>query len=68
MANESASASNDVSTVPLQPLVFQCRACRTVVGDSVNFDCSVRSLACVALTGEEGTEERTFFFFLGGGH
>ena len=53
MANESAAASNDVSTVPLQPLVFQCRACRMVVGDSVNFDCSVRSLACVALTGRD---------------
>lgn len=48
----AADAIVDVSTAPLPPLVFQCRACRLAVGDSMDFDCSVRSLSCVALTGE----------------
>ncbi len=55
MANEKTTT--DVSTAPLQPLVFQCRSCRLTVGDSVNFDCSVRSLACVALTGEDSKRD-----------
>lgn len=59
MANGSAAkdVSKDVSTAPLPPFVFQCRACRQVVGDSTNLDCSVRSLACVALTGERLREQ-----------
>ena len=69
-AGGGATASNaadavgvvvDVSTAPLPPLVFQCRACRLAVGDSMDFDCSVRSLSCVALTGEWGFS--VFFFF-----
>jgi hypothetical protein len=46
-------AAADVSTAPLPtPLVFQCRACRAVVGDSLAFVASVRSLGCVVLNGE----------------
>ena len=45
----------DVSDAPLTPaLAFQCRACRAIVGDSTRFDCSVRSLGVVALTGVRG--------------
>jgi len=52
-ASGRADPADDVSTAPLPtPLVFQCRACRAVLGDSVAFAASVRSLGCVVLSGE----------------
>ncbi len=56
-AAAALDAPPDVSTAPLPtPLVFQCRACRAVLGDSMAFAASVRSLGCVLLTGEGGRE------------
>ncbi len=40
-----------IKTEPLPAMVFQCLSCSTILGDSLEFVCSVEELQLIALRG-----------------